>query len=80
MGKAETEQELYGGGGEIQERDTDGGSAGNGILSMTLLNARTCLIFFSNLISPDLLTVEWNKPDGKILAAVAANGINLQLS
>lgn len=28
MGKAETEQELYGGGGEIQERDPDGGVAG----------------------------------------------------
>jgi len=41
MGTAETEQELSGGGGEIQERDTDGGSAGKGILLMTLLNARS---------------------------------------
>ena len=36
--------------------------------------------FFSNLTSPDLLTVEWNKPDGVTLAAVAANGIKLQIS
>jgi hypothetical protein len=35
--------------------------------------------FFSNLNSPDLLTVEWNKSDGEFLAVLAANGIKLQL-
>ena len=35
--------------------------------------------FFSNLAFPDLLTVQWNKPDGEVLASVAENGVKLQL-
>ena len=45
---------------------------------MTLLNARSNMPdFFLNLTSPDLLTVEWNKPESEIICVVATKGINL---
>jgi hypothetical protein len=48
MGTTETEQELYGGSGEVQERDPYGGPAGTDKFSMALLKTTChapCLFF-----------------------------------